>query len=82
MRTRMELLPEMIRINFDMEAEMRRSFERWFQQAENEPRLHVRQIQARIAAEAMDLANASRADAERLLNEYEAAGGVYDRDRR
>jgi hypothetical protein len=82
MNDRMVGVPELISLWLAIADRAELQFEHWMQQADNEPRPCLRVLQERIAADAMNVSNAARADAKRVLREYEAAGGVYDHGQR
>lgn len=82
MNDRMVGVPELISLWLAIADRAELQFEHWMQQADDEHRLCLRVLQHEIAADAMNVSNAARADAERVLREYEAAGGVFNRSRR
>jgi hypothetical protein len=75
----MDPVPELIAISFEVADVMEERYELWMRHADVESRPCVRAIHESLAAGAMDLANEARADAERLLWDYEAVGGVFKR---
>jgi hypothetical protein len=79
MNDRMVGVPELISLWLAIADRAELQFEHWMQQADDEPRPYLRVLQEEIAADSMNVSNTARADAERVLREYEAAGGVYDR---
>jgi hypothetical protein len=82
MNDRMIGVPELISLWLAIADRAELQFEHWMQQADDEHRPCLRVLQHEIAADAMNVSNAARADAERVLREYEAAGDVFDRSRR
>jgi hypothetical protein len=81
MNDRMVGVPELISLWLAIADRAELQFEHWMQQADDEPRPYLRVLQEEIAADSMNVSNAARADAERVLREYKAAGGVYDRSK-
>jgi hypothetical protein len=79
MTGRMDHAAELIAIALEVADVMRDRYELWMRHADDETRPRVRAIHVELAAGAMDLANDARAEAEKLLREYEAAGGVFKR---
>jgi hypothetical protein len=73
-------VPELISLWLAIADRAELQFEHWMQRADNEPEPCLRVLQEEMAADAMKVSNSARADAERVLREYEAAGGVYDCD--
>lgn len=72
-------VPELISLWLAIADRAELQFEHSMQQADDEPQPCLRVLQEKLAADSMNVSNAARADAERVLREYEAAGGVYDR---
>jgi hypothetical protein len=79
MNDRMVGVPELISLWLAVADRAELQFEHWMQRADIEPEPCLRVLQEEMATDAMNVSNAARADAERVLREYEAAGGVFDR---
>ena len=62
---------DLAKLYLDLGDLFEKHFEHWAQQADDEPNPALRQELSEIAADAMAIANAARADADDLMREYD-----------
>ncbi len=78
-KVHIEQAPHLIQFFFDMVEKYRAEYEDWMEKADREPDPELRKMFERSAASAMDVSNGMHSDAESLLEQFEAAGGSWER---
>jgi hypothetical protein len=81
MKFRMDMAPHLISLWFEAAERCRGEYEEYMQQADDELDPERRETLLAMASIEMRIANVMQDDAEWLLEQFEAAGGVFERGR-